>query len=184
MASGGAKLHMMIGKISPLLVFTMVFTGLIVIAMRLRGALAGDADGFARVLLSNGPLILSSLLLFALFYIAGVVAALTNRFESHKRLIILASSAGLGAAVFRVFGVLIGFGEWTVVYAMLATNAFVIIGMIYDKFSRGSVHITYWVGLAIAVGVELTVSPFHGNPIVGPINAALAALAPYFEVLY
>lgn len=183
-ASGHAGWHMALGKISLALAFAMLFTGLLVLSVRLKGAFAGASDGFSISLLSNGPLILASLVLFVVFYAVAIIAAVKGQFAEHKRLMVLASSAGLGAAVFRIFGVLIGFGPWTIATAVLATNIFVVVGMVYDKFRRGAVHRVYWLGLGIALGVELLVTPFPGNPVIVPINSAVAALAELLAVFY
>ena len=183
-ASGRDRLHMALGKASLLLVTIMVLTGLMVVSVRVDAALKGAQDGFSLTLLTSGPLIFVSLLLFAGYYGAAVIAAIRGHFETHKRLIILASAYALPAAVFRIVGNVIGFTPWTVVHSMYLVNGFVIAAMIYDALVKKRIYSVYIIGLIIGVGVELTVTPFAGNPMVAEVNALVASMAPWFEEIY
>ena len=176
--------HMAIGRLSLALAAAMIVTGLFVLTVRMDDALAGPGDGFLMFLRSSGGLVLSSLLLFALFYGAAIRAALKGRMEAHKRLMVLASSAGLGAALFRIFMVAFGPAGYAVSAWPLATNAFMVAAMIYDKAAHGRVHRVYWGGLAIALAVEALVWPFPGNPVIPPLNAALAAIGEQIRFVY
>lgn len=183
-ASGRDHMHMALGKVSLLLVAVMLLTGLMVVSVRVDGALKGAQDGFSLTLLTSGPLIFVSLFLFAGYYGAAVIAAIRGHFETHKRLIVLASAYALPAAVFRIVGNVIGFSPWTVVHSMYLVNGFVIAAIIYDALVKKRIFPVYIIGLVIGVGAELTVTPFAGNPMVPAVNAFVASMACWFEGVY
>lgn len=176
--------HMLLGRLSLALAAVMVFTGFFVLAVRMDEALTGSGGGFLDFLRQVGPLILASLLLFAVFYAAAIRAALTGRMEAHKRLMVLASSSGLGAALFRIFVNLFGPVAWANSGWMLATNVFMLAGIAYDRLAYGRVHPVYWGGLAFALVVEALVWPFPGNPVVPAVNSALATIGQQVKFLY
>lgn len=177
--------HMMLGRLSLLLAAVMVVTGFFVLTVRMDDALAeSDGPGFLAFLREVGPLILVSLLLFAIFYAAAIRAALTGRMEAHKRLMVLASSAGLGAALFRIFVNLFGPVAWANSGWMLATNLFMLAGIAYDRLAHGRVHPVYWGGLAFALLIEALVWPFPGNPMVPAVNSALATIGEQVKIFY
>ena len=177
-------MHMALGRLSLALAAVMIVTGFFVLAVRMDDALAGGGPGFLEFLRQVGPLILSSLLLFALFYVGAIRMALTGRMEAHKRLMVLASSAGLGAALFRVFMFLFGPVGWANAGWALATNAFMLAAIVYDRAANGRVHPVYWGGLAIALAVEALAWPFAGNPVIPAVNSALAAIGEQVRHLY
>lgn len=184
LASGRHSHHMALGRLSLGLAAVMVITGLFVLTVRMDDALGGADVAFLAFLREVGGLILVSLLLFALFYAAAVRAALTGRMEAHKRLMVLASSAGLGAALFRIFGALFGSAAWADTAWALAANGFMLAGAAYDRAAHGRVHPVYWWGLAVALAMEALVWPFPGNPVVPALNSALASIGEPLKVLY
>lgn len=178
------KLHMMLGRLSVVLAAVMVLTGLFVLSVRMDDALAAPGDPFMVFLRLVGAQILLNVLLFALFYGVAIRMALTNRFEAHKRLLVLASSAGLGAALFRVFGFLFGPVEWANTGWVLATNGFMLLAMLYDRVTYGRVHPVYWAGFALAVVAEAALWPFPGNPMVSAVNSTLAGIGELVRFVY
>ena len=89
---------------------------------------------------------------FALFFTGAVVWR--NHKERHKRLMILASTTLMTAAIARWPGIL-PLGP-LVFYGL--TLLFPIAGAIYDRVSRGRVHPAYWWGMAlIALGVPVRI---------------------------
>lgn len=177
-------LHMALGRLSLALATVMIFTGFFVLAVRMDEALAGGGSGFLEFLRLVGPLIGSSLLLFAVFYAAAIRAALTGRMEAHKRLMVLASSAGLGAALFRIFIFTFGPVGWANAGWAIATNLFMLAGAIYDRAAHGRVHPVYWSGIAFALFIEALVWPFPGTPIIPAVNAAIAMIGEQVKFVY
>lgn len=178
--------HMALGRISMALAAVMVVTGFFVLTVRMVDALAPSRadDNFMIFLRSSGGLVLASLLLFAIFYAAAIRAAITGRMEAHKRLMVLASSAGLGAALGRILMMQFGPLSWAMTGWALATNVFMLAGVVYDKAAYGRVHPVYWSGLALALGVEAVVWPFPGNPLLPLLNSALATIGEQVKWIY
>lgn len=183
-AANRSKLHMAFGRASVALALLMIVTGVFVLAVRMDDALSGDADGFLAFLRYVGSLIFSNILLFAVFYALAIRMAMKGRFQAHKRWIVLASSAGLGAALFRVFGFLFGPVAWADTGWVMATNAFMVSAMVFDRLFHGKVHPVYWQGLAFAIAVEAMLWPFPGNPVVAQLNSSLAWIGDYVRVIY
>lgn len=142
-------LHRSFGTASAVLAVVMVATGLVVLGTQVKLSLAPGGSPFW---LSMGPGILSTLVLFAGFY----VAAYRTRRQAglHRRFMVLASAGGLGAATFRVVGVLFGFPDWATIAGILAPNLFVAAAMVHDVRTEGRVHPTYLYGLTISVALE------------------------------
>ena len=184
LATGRYGHHMALGRLSLGLAAVMIVTGFFVLSVRMDDALAGGGPGFLDFLRQVGPLILASLLLFTIFYAAAIRAALTGRMEAHKRLMVLASSAGLGAALFRIFINLFGPVAWANSGWMLATNVFMLAGIVYDRAAYGRVHPVYWGGLSLALVIEALVWPFPGNPVVPAVNSALATIGELVKFIY
>lgn len=183
-AANRSKLHMAFGRASVALALIMIVTGVFVLAVRMDDALSGDADGFLAFLRYVGSLIFSNILLFAVFYSLAIRMAMKGQFEAHKRWMVLASTAGLGAALFRVFGFLFGSVAWADTGWVLATNAFMVSATIFDRLFHGKVHPVYWQGLAFALVVEAILWPFADNPFVAQLNSALAWMGEYVRVIY
>lgn len=95
---------------------------------------------------------------FAIFFLGAVLWR--NDKDKHKRLMILASTCLMAAALVRWPGVL-ALGALVSYVLMLA---FPIAGAVYDRWSRGRVHPVYWWGLALLVlGVGVRVA-LLGSP--------------------
>ena len=148
-AARRVAVHRTLGTASTVLAALMVATGLVVLSTQMKLALAPGGSPFW---FAMGPGILSTMLLFAGFYVA---AYRTRRQPSaHRRYIVLASAGGMGAATFRVFGVLFGFADWVNMASILAPNVFVVAAMLHDVRQEKRVHPIYVWGLAISVALE------------------------------
>src|SRR5579872_7143577 len=89
---------------------------------------------------------------FAIFFLGAVLWR--NDKDKHKRLMILASTCLMSAALFRWPGV----AHVGPLAAYGLTLVFPIAGAVYDGWSRGRVHPVYWWGLALlVVGVGVRV---------------------------
>ncbi len=82
---------------------------------------------------------------FAIFFLGAVLWR--NDKDKHKRLMILASTCLMAAALVRWPGIL-ALGA-LVSYGLMLV--FPIAGAVYDRWSRGRVHPVYWWGLALLV---------------------------------
>lgn len=142
-------LHRALGWASLALAALMTATGLLVLGVRM--AAATDSPGsFWSVF---GPMVGSTLVLFAGFYAAALV--FRRRGAHHKRLLIVAGAAGLGAAGFRIVGAAFGEVAWAVPAGILATNLFILAGMVHDQRRDARIHLAYLTGLPMCLGVEL-----------------------------
>lgn len=183
--AGRLQLHMALGRLSVVLALVMVVTGVFVLAVRMDDALGGGAGNpFMDFLRLVGSQILLNVVLFALFYGLAIRMVMKGMLDAHKRWLVLASSAGLGAALFRVFSFLFGPAAWADTGWIIATNGFMLLAMAYDRVAHGRVHRVYLIGLAIALLAEAALWPFTGNPIVAAVNTALAELGAIVRFLY
>ena len=173
------SLHRRLGLASTVLAFAMTLTGMVVLTVSIRKGLAAEGFDFFKVF---GLPVFSTLLLFAVFYTLAIIHRKSP--ERHKRLIIIASAAGLGAAAFRLLG---GFWDpqpWTMVVGITGTNLFIIAGMIHDQLSRGKIATVYWYGLATCVIVEFASFPLGATGLGQNLLGGLAALADVLDPLY
>jgi len=180
-ARGKDALHMILGRLSVILVLLMTLTGILVLTVRVEEAMR---TGSPQIWLLYGPLILSNLVLFVAFYSAGIYMAIKNRLQSHKRLIIVASSIGLGAGFFRLILFLSGFHPMSLPVGVLSCSLFIIIGIFYDWITHKFVHSVYWVGLVVMLVVEVSLLPQVNVEIVAWINEGLASIGEYLRVFY
>ena len=180
-ANGKYAQHRTLGLISVALVLLMTFTGVLVLTVRVEEAVR---NGAPRVWLLYGPLFLSILILFIAFYAAAVYMAIRNRFQAHKRLIIVASAVGLGAGLSRVIMFLTGFHPLSIPAGTLGCSLFIIIGMSHDWFTRRAVHPVYWIGFAALVVIEVSLLPQVNGDAVAWINQGLAAIGDHLGILY
>jgi hypothetical protein len=178
MARGNAALHMNLGKLSVFLVVLMTLTGLVVLTVRVEEAVR---NGGPQIWLLYGPLILSNLVLFVSFYIAGIYMAIKSRFQAHKRLIIVASAIGLGAGFFRLVLFLSGFHPLSVPIGVLSCCIFIIIGILYDAITYRTVHPVYWVGLIVMLAVEVSLLPQVNGDLVAWLNQGLATIGEHLS---
>lgn len=174
-------LHMTLGRLSIVLVIVMTLTGILVLSVRVEEAMR---TGAPQVWLLYGPLILSNLVLFVLFYAAAILMAVKNRFEAHKRLILVASAIGLGAGFFRLILFLSDFHPLSLPAGTLACSIFIIIGIVYDWLTRQVVHPVYWTGLVALVVVEVALLPQVNGDTVAWINQGLAVVGEYLGIFY
>ncbi len=128
----------------------MVLTGFTVLGVQMRDALAAAKPSFW---LFAGPAIFSTMLLFAVFYTAAVL--LRKKTAYHKRFIVVASAAGMGAAVFRILTVMFGNAEWIAPVGILVTNLFIVAGIVADLIRERRVHRAWLIGLPTCLVVEL-----------------------------
>jgi hypothetical protein len=146
------RLHRTLGWLSIALASLMVASGLLVIGVRMAEAVASREPSFWSMF---GPMIAATLVLFAGFYAAAVVRRRVS--ASHKRLVLVASAAGMGAAAFRIIGALWGQVLWAVPAGILASNVFIVAGMAYDYVRDRRVHPAFQIGLLVCLGVEVGV---------------------------
>lgn len=146
------RLHRTLGSLSVALAAFMVATGLLVVGVRMADAAASPEPSFWSLF---GPMIFATLALFAGFYAAALV--MRRKAAYHKRLLIVASAAGMGAAGFRIVVALFGQVIWAVPVGILATNVFIVGGMAYDRLREGRVHRAYLIGLPVCLAVEVGV---------------------------
>jgi hypothetical protein len=107
---------------------------------------------------------LGDMILFAAFFIPSVIYR--RRPEIHKRLILLATTALLFAAAGRMQSFL-PFAAALVLWFSPA-----LIGMAYDKWTRGKVHPLYFIGLA-AMAIALIRLPLSSSELWLPIGRAV-----------
>ena len=124
----------------------------------------GLAAGYGDASLSFSVLPVSTIALFAGFFIAAIVNI--DRSEAHKRLILLATISLLQAAVARVFFLITGGGPGlrpglgppppiTIgLVPSLLVEVLILAGIIYDWRKRGRPHPVWLIGAAIMTAVD------------------------------
>ena len=173
------NLHRGLGLASLALAMLMVSTGLLVLGVQVDRALYGDGSEFWLFL---GFGILSNLLLFAGFYAAAF--AKRRRPHEHKRLIMLASVGGLGAATFRIVGPLFAFSNVSQVVGILLPNLFLVVVMLLEFRSNRGVHRIYRIGFPVSVlltGTGLLLAP---TAIGSLVYAGVAWIGRFLGPLY
>lgn len=143
--------HRAVGFSSLALAAVMVGTGLLVLGTQMEAALQPGGSPFWRFL---GLAILTSLLLFTGFYVAGLRAR--RRPRDHRRYMLLASAGGLGAATFRITGQLFGFNAASHVAGVLAPNLFIVAAVLVELRREGGIHRIYRIGLPASVLATVT----------------------------
>lgn len=142
-------LHRTLGGASLALAIVMVATGLLVVGVRVDRAIAGEGSDFW---IAFGPAVFSTLLLFAAFY--GGALWMRRQPGWHRRLMILASAGGLGAATFRVLMIAFGPQAWIAPVGILLPNLVVLAAMWHDHRTEGRVHPVYRWGLVNSLLLE------------------------------
>lgn len=177
--SRNVPLHRTLGGWSVALATVMILTGMLVVGVRMRDALASPEPSFW---LEAGPAVWATLVLFAGFYIA----ALLNRRQSplHKRLMIVASAAGMGAATFRIVLFTFGPSAWLMPVSITVTNLFILIGMGFDLYRERKIHRAYLIGLPTCFAVELGVYFATPTPLGQALARGLAWVGTTFGYLY
>ena len=173
------RLHRALGGASVALATVTVVTGTLVLGVQLEAAAGSSAPSFWSLF---GLMIFATLLLFAGFYAAALF--LRRRGPYHKRLLIVASAAGLGAAGFRIVGAVFGPVPWDVPAGILATNLFIVWGMVHDSRREARIHPAYRIGLPICVGVELGAWWIASTPLGQEVARALAWVGRTLAFVY
>ncbi len=171
------SLHRTLGGLSVALASLMIGTGVLVVGVRMADAsITGDPFWSA-----SGPAVFSTLVLFAAFYVAAL--RLRRRSDWHKRLMIVASVGGMGAATFRLCMVLFGPGSamWL---GLLGSNVFIVAGIVRDSLYDKRVHPAWWIGLSTCVVLEAGALLLTPSPPGQVVAHALAAIGRRFGFLY
>ena len=186
--AGRRRIHMMLGGASVVLAIIMVFTGILVAAVRIgQGLSTTDPNELTEFWSEFGQLIMFNMLPFAVFYAAAIVHRRSA--DIHKRLIIMASASVLPAAIFRI---IVGFGgfhwlatpAWVMPAAFLLPVLFFVAGMIRDQITRGSVHRIYLIGLPILLFAHGFGLVIVGTPMGEVVSRVMAVFAHLFGWLY
>lgn len=171
------SLHRRLGGLSVALAALMVGTGFVVIGVQMANAL-DTGDPFW---LASGPAVFATLVLFFAFYVAGL--RMRRRSDWHKRLMIIASVGGMGAAMFRLCMVLFG-PDSAMWLGLLGSNLFIVAGMVRDRLYDKRVHPAWWIGLATCAALEAGVLLLTPKPFGQALSHALAAIGRTFGFLY
>jgi hypothetical protein len=171
------SLHRTLGGLSVALASLMVGTGVLVVGVRMADALkTGDPFWSA-----SGPAVFATLVLFAAFYVAAL--RMRRRSDWHKRLMIVASVGGMGAATFRLSMVL--FGPSSAMWlGLLVSNLFIVAGVVRDGLYDKRVHPAWWTGLSTCVVLEAGVLLLTPGPLGQALAHALATIGGVFGFLY
>lgn len=171
------SLHRTLGGLSLALATAMVATGTLVVGVRMADAMeTGDPFWSA-----SGPAVVATLVLFLGFYVAAI--RMRRRPDWHKRLMIVASAGGMGAATFRLCMVLFG-PDSAMWLGLLGSNVFIVAGIVRDRLRETRVHPAWWIGLATCVTLEAGTLLLTATPPGQAVAHALAALGRTFGFLY
>ena len=188
MTAGRRRIHMTLGSASVVLAIVMVFTGLLVAAVRIeQGLSATEPNELTDFWKEFGQLIMFNMLPFAVFYTAAIIHR--RKADIHKRLIIMASASALPAAIFRI---IVGFGgfywlatpAWVMPAAFLLPAVFIAAGMIRDRITQGVVHRIYLIGLAFLLFAHGFGLLIVGTPVGEVVSRVMAVFAHAFGWLY
>ena len=178
-STSNRSLHRRLGMLSPVLAATMVISGFIVMAVNIHLPLE---PGAPPIWILFGLVILATLILFVWFY----SLAIRNRKipAVHKRYMAIASSAPLGAAVFRVLLTVLGPNAWNIPVGILLANLVIIAGILRDWSVNGKVHRAYWIGLVACLSLELVAIALPHTPIGKMLLSLLATIGGQLLFLY
>jgi hypothetical protein len=188
MATGRRHAHFTLGGASMALAAVMAFTGILVASVRIdQGLSTTDPDEFTMFWKGFGQLIMYNMVLFIGFY--GTAIARRHQPDTHKRLMMLASASVLPAAIFRIIVGLSGYywlatPGWVMPAAFFLPAAFIVIGMVHDRVTRGSVHRVYLVGLPVLLVVHGLGLAMAGTAAGDAMSRVMAQFARVFGVLY
>lgn len=172
-------LHRRLGGLSIALASLMVATGLLVIGVQMAEAARSEGPSFWS---QYGVAIFSTLPLFGVFYTAALVRRRDRAW--HRRLIIVASAAGMGAAVFRIIGATWGQVPWAIPGGIVGSNLFIVAGMAFDYAREKRVHPAYLLGLVVCVGVEVSALQFTATAAGRAVAEGLAWIGRVGGALY
>jgi hypothetical protein len=171
------SLHCRLGGLSVVLAAVMGGTGVLVVGVRMADAL-NTGDPFWLV---AGPAVFATLVLFVAFY--GAALRMRGRADWHKRLMIIASVGGMGAATFRLCMVLFG-PDSAMWLGLLGSNLFIVAGILRDRLVDKRVHPAWWIGLSTCVALEAGALLLTPTPLGQAVSSALAAIGRTFRFLY
>lgn len=171
------SLHRRLGGLSIALATLMVGTGLLVVGVRMADAF-DNGDPFWSAF---GPAVFATLVLFVVFY--GAALRMRSRSDWHKRLMIIASVGGMGAATFRVCMVLFG-PDSAMWLGLLGSNVFIVAGIVRDRLVDKRVHPAWWIGLSACVALEAGALLLTPTPLGQAVSYALATIGRTFGFLY
>lgn len=173
------SVHRVLGKASVVLALAMIGTGLVVVGAQMEMARQPDGSPFWQFL---GPSIFVTLVLFAAFY--GLALRFRRQREFHKRLILLASTGALGAAGFRIAGVLVGFGPLAGILGILAPNVIVLAAILVDLKRGDGLHPVFRYGLPVSIALEGGMLLFTPTALSQTVASALAWIGRLSAGLY
>jgi len=171
------SLHRRLGGSSVALAALMVGTGLLVFGVRMADGIE-TGDPFWS---ESGLAIFATLVLFAAFYVAAL--RMRKRSDWHKRLMIIASVGGMGAATFRLCVVLFG-PDSAMWLGLLGSNLFIVAGIVHDRLVDNRVHPAWWIGLFTCVAFEAGALLLGPTPLGQTVSHALAIIGRTFNFLY
>lgn len=149
--SGRPGWHRELGLAGIALAATMVFSGVLVQVLSLKSGLAGPRPDIARNVAALG---FSGMWMFATY--VGVAVANLRRPEVHRRLMVLASFAILGAALARLARIVPGTTQpergWL---AAAMVDLMLLVVVLIDRRITGSVHPAWIAGGAFLVGNQV-----------------------------
>ena len=170
-------LHRTLGGLSLALAAVMVATGLLVVGVRMADALDTGNPFWT----ASGPAVFATLVLFVVFYVAAL--RMRRRTDWHKRLIIIASVGGMGAATFRLCMVLFG-PDSAMWLGLLGSNLFIVAGIVRDRICEKRVHPAWWIGTCTCVTLEAGALLLAPTPVGQAVSRGLAAIGRAFSFLY
>lgn len=173
------RLHRTLGWASMVLATLMVASGLLVLGVQMQAAESAAEPTFFGLF---GQMIFATLVLFAAFYVAALRWRRNGAY--HKRLVLVASAAGMGAAMFRLVSAIVGQVLWAAPVGILATNAFIIWGIVHDWRTEPRVHPVYRIGLVACVALELGAWLLTPTPVGVAFAQSLAWVGRAGAVLY
>ena len=171
-AKGQLRWHRAWGLLGISLATAIVIVGTATAINSLQNGLAAGYGDHSR---SFVVIPLSAISMFAGFFIAAI--ANTRRPEAHKRLMLLATISLLGAAMARVFILLMvgsgpgmrpGIGPpppmFVALVPSLLLELLIVAGMVYDWRTRGRPHPAWLVGFAVMTAVVVFRAPLSSTP--------------------
>ncbi|MDR6625307.1 hypothetical protein [Caulobacter segnis] len=165
-ASGRAIDHRSWGVAGVSLATAMAFT---VVLAAINSMKVADAAGFGDAARRFSVVSLTSLVMFAGFFVAALLNV--RKPEVHKRLMLLAMIPPMQAATARVFMVLFAppgmVGPPPVFVSVppgLAVDLLIVAAMIFDWRTRGRPHPVYWIGGGLLLAQQVLVLPLSQSP--------------------
>src|ERR1044072_6254310 len=153
-AAGNRALHRRLGYFGAAIAASMVVLGNLAAIAAMNGGFRGLGD----------PFVFYAVPFFAINSFAVTVyfaVRWRNRAETHKRLMLLANSSLLGAAVARIPLAAVQAGApFTFIFG---PDLIILAGMIYDWRTRGAVHRVWVRGGALVVGTQIAMMAVMGT---------------------